>query len=300
MDHLSIGDKKARGLLTKRHERITETREFANRARILQPSKPGYLECEGLERTWKVKQQDIAEQIPIISANKIFDLRLNDGPYMIDYSRNGRSLLIGGQSGHIAAFNWKTGQLFCELWTKERIRDVKWLHNESFFAVSQSKYVYIYDSNGIEIHVLRKHQQATCLDFLPYHFLLVSIGKSGILHYQDISTGSSVAEINTKQGTSLSMRQNPANAIIHSGHVNGTVCLWSPNMSSPLTKMLCHRGSLTAISIDRTGTYMVTSGLDGQVRTWDLRNYKLLESYFSPLAATSIDISQLGLLSVGY
>ena len=39
------------------------------------------------------------------------------------------------------------------------------------------------------------------------------------------------------------MRQNPTNAIIHLGHTNGTVTLWSPANSDYLVKMLCHRGS---------------------------------------------------------
>ena len=59
------------------------------------------------------------------------------------------------------------------------------------------------------------------------------------------------------------MRQNPWNAVITLGHANGaaarwiltlysldldflfnagTATMWSPNMSAPLVKMLCHRG----------------------------------------------------------
>ena len=38
---------------------------------------------------------------------------------------------------------------------KETTRDIKFLHNEMFFAVAQKKYVYIYDKRGVEIHCLR-------------------------------------------------------------------------------------------------------------------------------------------------
>ena len=38
---------------------------------------------------------------------------------------------------------------------KETTRDIKFLHNETFFATAQRKYVYIYDKRGIEVHCLK-------------------------------------------------------------------------------------------------------------------------------------------------
>jgi hypothetical protein len=43
------------------------------------------------------------------------------------------------------------------------------------FAVAQKKYSYIYDSDGMELHCLKKHIDVHCLDFLPFHYLLVSV-----------------------------------------------------------------------------------------------------------------------------
>ena len=45
---------------------------------------------------------------------------------------------------------------------------------------------------------------------------------------------------------------------------------------------------------------MASSGLDGQLKVWDIRTYKLLHSYFTPTPAQSLDISHTGLLGVGY
>lgn len=108
----------------------------------------------------------------------------------------------------------------------------------------------------MELHVLRHHVAPTRLEFLPYHFLLVSVGATGHLKYQDTSTGQIVADHRTRLGPCDCMRQNPANAIICLGHHNGTVTMWNPNMSTPLVKMLCHRGGVTGIAVDQRGLYV--------------------------------------------
>lgn len=95
------------------------------------------------------------------------------------------------------------------------------------------------------------------------------------------------------------MTQNRYNAVIHLGHQNGTVTLWSPSMPSPLVKMQCHRGPVRSVAVDRGGHYMATSGADGQLKIWDIRTYGCLNEYYTPRTATSLDISDTGLLSVG-
>ncbi|RKP12525.1 NUC141 domain-containing protein, partial [Piptocephalis cylindrospora] len=152
----------------------------------------------------------------------------------------------------------------------------------------------------VEIHCLKKHVEPTRLSFLPYHFLLASVGNPGNLLYQDTSTGDVIAEHRTRLGRCTVMEQNPWNAVMHLGHNNGTVTLWSPSQGTPLAKMLCHKGPVSAMAIDRTGRHMVTAGLDGQMRVWDIRNFRSLHDYYTPKPAKSLDISQNGLLSVGY
>jgi len=177
---------------------------------------------------------------------------------------------------------------------------LRWLHNDHFFAVAQKKYVYIYDQQGVEIHCLKKHIEVTNMEFLPYHFLLATIGNAGYLKYQDTSTGALITELRTKQGAPTAMTQNRRNAIIHVGHGNGTVTLWSPNMSTPLVTMLTNKGPVRAVSVDRGGYYMATAGADSRMNIFDIRTFKEVHSYFTPTPASTLAISDTGVLGVGW
>ena len=138
------------------------------------------------------------------------------------------------------------------------------------------------------------------MEFLPYHFLLATIGNAGYLKYQDTSTGQLVMEMPTKLGTPTSLAQNPHNAILHIGHQNGTVTLWSPNSTTPLIKLLAHRGPVRSIAIDREGRYMCSTGQDKTMSVWDLRMTKEVNNYFLRQPGSSLSISDRDLVSVGW
>jgi len=171
------------------------------------------------------------------------------------------------------------------------------------FAVAQKKYLYIYDNQGIELHQMKDHLEPSLLEYLPYHYLLCSASKLGFLKYLDISCGKEVAECKTRRGEATCMRQNPQNAVICSGHTNGEVLMWTPNMASkPVVKILAHLSApLTSLAVSRCGRFMATTGKDARFRIWDIRNqYKCLYDYFTPTPATSCDFSATGLISLGF
>ncbi|XP_072537137.1 WD repeat-containing protein 46 [Salminus brasiliensis] len=270
----------------------------AARYDLLLTEDAGFLEGDEDEDTCTISQEDIAEAVDITSGSKYFNLHLTQfGPYRLDYSRTGRHLLLGGRRGHVTCIEWQTKNLMCEINVMETVQDVKWLHSEAMFAVAQKKWLHIYDSNGIELHCIKKFNDVLRMQFLPYHFLLATASATGFLQYLDVSVGKEVAAIPTRCGRLDVMAQNPYNAVIHLGHPNGTVSLWSPNQKEPLVKMLCHRGGVRSLTVDKTGTYMVTSGLDRKLKVYDIRAFKPLRSFFLPAGASCLSLSQKGLLS---
>lgn len=120
------------------------------------------------------------------------------------------------------------------------------------------------------------------------------------MRYQDVSTGNLVAEMPTKLGQPMSLGLNPYNAIVHVGHQNGAVTLWSPNSQEPLVKLLAHRGPVRSLAMDREGRYMVSAGQDQKMAVWDIRMFREVNSYYTHQPASSVAISDTGLTAVGW
>lgn len=303
--HKSVKDKKLRSNLRLLENKNKQAAIEAKNVEILLENNEGLLEAEHeLERTYKVRQDEIKAAVATETAKKGFELRLDGlGPYDVcEYSRNGRDLLIAGRKGHVATFDWRDGKLGCELQLNETVRDARWLHvsNQKNFAVAQKKCVYIYGGDGVELHQLKNHSEATHLEYLPYHFLLSSVSTAGIIRYTDVSTGQSLGELYTKLGPATAFVQNPHNAILHVGHQKGLVTLWSPNSAAPLVKLLPHHGPVRSLAVDKSGTYMVSTSQDRRMSVWDIRMFKEIHTHHLRVPGTSLSISDRNLTAVGY
>ena len=115
----------------------------------------------------------------------------------------------------------------------------------------------------------------------------------------DTSTSQQIIDIHTKLGEPTSFSQNPYSAILNVGHHNGSLSMYSPNATTPLVKILAHKGPVRASAVDRTGKYLITAGQDCQVSVFDIRTYRELNKWFSRRPATSLSISDRDLVAVG-
>jgi U3 small nucleolar RNA-associated protein 7 len=281
-------------------KKIVDAATSAATSEILLPADAGYIEMENERKVYSLKQKEIIENVDMNTAKNSIDLQLhNFGPYNVDYSRNGRYMIFAGRKGHVATFDCLRTTVGTELQLQEDVFDAQYLQNETLFAVAQQKYTYIYDNKGVEIHCMKRHERPYKLDYLPYHFLLTSVGHSGWIKWHDISTGDFVAGYGTGHGPCRVLTHNQSNGVSHLGHSNGIVTLWSPAAGKPLVSLFCHKSPVTAVAVDREGYYMATAGLDGMLKVWDLRKYTSLQSYKLDHPATSLDISDRGLVGIG-
>ena len=251
-------------------------------------------------KTSSITQTELQRSVPVGSVFKRFSLSLKTGgPYRAKYSRSGRFLLLAGRSGHVSVIDWLSTKLKVEKDLQEVVRDVCFLQDESFYAAAQKKYVYIYDRKGRETHVMRNHTDVNRLEFLPYHFLLVSGSNSGHIKYQDVSTGGVVAEVATGAGPINVMRQDPARGLMLVGTSKGVVSLYSPNNGNePLAKVFVGGAAVFDVCVDRSGNYMFSTSGDKRIRVWDVRNFKeLYRTTASRFVFTSLDMSQRGVLA---
>ncbi|KAF9055197.1 BING4CT-domain-containing protein [Hymenopellis radicata] len=291
-----IANKKLRTELSRQSEYAAQSKALLQDAEMLLTGEVGMMEVEGeLDRTWRVSQADITESAGQEASRGRREWKLDGGPYRSRYTRNGR------QQGHVATFDWQEGTLHTELQLQETCRDITFLHDHSHFAVAQKKYVFIYDRDGVELHCLKAHIEPTRLEFLPYHWLLASVGNAGYLKYQDTSTGQLLCEHRTKLGACTTMTQNLHNAVIHLGHQNGTVTLWTPNLPHPAVQLLAHLGPVASVSMDPSqgGRYMATAGKDSTVKVWDCRNWKgAVREWTARGGYAELEWSQKGALAV--
>ncbi|KAF4747784.1 hypothetical protein FOZ62_014731 [Perkinsus olseni] len=249
---------------------------------------------DGVRKSYNVSQKELASQVDIGTQRKLFDFHLPGGPFTVNTSTNGRYMVVGSRGGQFTVLDRHSMNPLCSEQLDEPILDTTFLHDHTLFAAAQRKYTYIYDSaTGAEVHCLKDHLNSTHLEFLPRHYLLVSGSETGEIRYRDVSTGQHVAKIVTRQGPIQSMRQNPANAVMVTGHARGHVCMWTPNIKEPALKMLAHFGQVTALDVTSDGKYLVTCGSDSKWKVYDLRkpSEELQRCSFSGRAPTSMDIS---------
>ncbi|KAF8742815.1 BING4CT protein, partial [Rhizoctonia solani] len=273
-----IRDKKLKAKLHSQVAQASQAKALRQDATTWLAAEPGgKMEVETeLERTWRTTQAEIVEAVGFDVATGRREWKWDLGPYRVRYSRNGRHMAVAGRRGHVITSEWQENKIHSEIQLRETVRDITFLQDHTMYAVAQKKYAFIYDQNGVELHRLKSIVEPTRLEFLPYHWLLASIGNAGYLKYLDTSTGTMVAEQRTKLGACNAMTQNIHNAVIYLGHQNGTVTLHTPSTPTPLVRLQAHLGPITSLSVDPSsgGRYLATAGQDSRVKIWDCRNWK--------------------------
>lgn len=134
----------------------------------------GYIIPDEGEETNKMPQNFISKHLPKYISDNIFDLKLRSGPFHVDFSENGNSLLLSGRKS-ASIIEWKSKDMKSELELEDtdKITDAKFINGDRMYALSQRERLMIYDNQGLELHSLDAFPSPRYLENLPYHFLLV-------------------------------------------------------------------------------------------------------------------------------
>jgi U3 small nucleolar RNA-associated protein 7 len=193
--------------------------------------------------------------------------------------------------GHVALMDWREKELITEINLREKIRCGTFLHSQEMFALAQKQHLFVYDKQGTEIHKL---PESHGLEYLPYHFLLASLGTNKLSYY-DTSTGFVVAEHTSRQPYTA-IRQNPSNGIIGLSTAKGTVEWWTPGMGRPAVQIFV--GS-SVVDMGFHKEYMVTAS--NVIKIWDTRRLdQAVFTYPTKRVVSGVEISAMGLLAVNY
>ncbi|GAB0493411.1 hypothetical protein MMPV_004693 [Pyropia vietnamensis] len=291
-------------------------------AAVLHTVSGGFLEpSHPLERTSRLSQAALLAHPSVDAATRsraAFSLSLtaSQQTYVAAaYSRSGRSLLLAGNAGHVAAVDWRAATPRAEVFLGDKVRDATFLHNDSLFAVAQRKAAYVYDAaSGDQVHVLRWHASPAWLAFLPHHLLLASAPAGALattpaatnsICYTDISTGEVVGRprVGTPSlalGAARCAAVNLSTGTLHTGHSSGVVSIWSPSSDVPLARMLSHKAGVTAVAVSPDGHWAATAGADAVTAVWDLRTWQQVRAFCNWAPVTSLDISATGVLALSY
>ncbi|KAI5192290.1 U3 small nucleolar RNA-associated protein 7 [Nematocida sp. AWRm77] len=283
---------KQKEYVRQRQETKKESERLKEQRALLVTSKQGGVEgAEGVLST-----ADMEAHLDIGTKAKAYALQMDHGPYAVRYTPSGDAMLCVGKTDVVGV---NTLSLFplCEREVGDTIHDGVFLHRSTFFALAQSKCVYIYNQAGVEVHALRDHTNVQRVAYLQDHFLLATLTAGGWLKYQDTTVGKLVSEIGTKQRESV-LEHDRTNGVVYLSNPSGEVSLWSPRSTEYLAKVLCHRSRISNVKVSDSGAQMYTSS-GNELSVWDVRNT------FSPVCTktfpgqiTALSVSQTGQVSL--
>ena len=124
-----IANKKLRTTLQRQSATTERGKALLRDAELLLPNSAGKMEMEegGMDRSWRISQDEIVKSIGVEAARGRKEFILDGGPYRARYTRNGRHMAVVGQKGHVATFDWQTGNMLSELQLQETCRDITYV-----------------------------------------------------------------------------------------------------------------------------------------------------------------------------
>jgi WD40 repeat protein len=134
-------------------------------------------------------------------------------------------------------------------------------------------------------HLLQEHLGSVySVCFAPDCKTLVSAGSDGTLKFWDVKTGlerKTLRALNNRIGELRSVATSPFGGLVAAGggvHTardrgiwgEGRLSLWDGTTGQRLAQIAAHSGIITCVAFSSDGKTLVSGGLDGTAKLWDV------------------------------
>jgi WD40 repeat protein len=121
----------------------------------------------------------------------------------------------------------------------------------------------------------------TACNWVTTNYKYITVGYSSFITVFNVETSGFSKIPYTSEGLGTNHQVNciytsSSTSLTVSGHEDKRIRFFDLNSNSCIKDMVGHTDSVTDISLDTSGFYMISTGHDGSVRSWDLRNFHCL------------------------
>lgn len=193
----------------------------------------------------------------------------------VSFSPDGALLASGGRDNKVRIWNAATGE---NLRTIEGHND--WVMSVAFnntgtllLSGSRDDTVRMYDvATGVPLRIITQHQaDVTAVTFNPDGGVIASGGRDGKIRLHS-AEGQRVIELDQFGQAVWDLAFDPHGEILTSASEDGSIWLWGlwGSQAATLQRLVGHEGPVVSIQYSANGDYLISGGLDGTVRLWDL------------------------------